>query len=1297
MKNRRKILFLFVLIIGVVGSILFFTNQKRELTIDEILKTDAYNYLSDNVKDFIKEHYEETEELYLTEKNFKDNEAYLNPSYIEYLDSTNKDSYSIIPSVTAYVPKLMAVNDNLPSSFDLRDVNGKNYVTPVKDQGNEGLCWAFATASLLETHDLIEKDKSYDSSAVLFSEKQMDYALSSNGIIGGNWVSNLNRTLSSGGSLNFPEKLLMERLGGFSDSWNISNNEKIKNNEPLEPNVVFNRDFALYEVDETVRYSNINSDYTNTESIENMTKNIKNIIYNYGGATVNIKSSGTIIKNILNNDYLAITSQQYYSGLSDQHALHIIGWDDNYAYEFCAGNMNGRKYPVAAYYENGKKICPTGGDSDGNLYPSYSVTGKGAWVLKNSYGNSQSYIYLPYNSFIDDIFAITKYSEKNWDDSNVISGKYDYQSSIYRYKLDNDMYNGDKVIKLKITLNSPKDIALYYSDDGNLMLIDNYSFDSAGVKTIDLQDKNLHIGENSFFQLNNRYEMVLFTSKSSDSLKAYTYDFTYKLEDDFPTSEKFLNVAIKTKLKNINDNEVINYKLKYKDGDYLPVNSYSSTINKSYYSMVTPIIKISEQYAKIGEYILETWKDSNLLYSSSVNLEVDYMPIDGDGSNENPWQITNTRQFNMIRNALNDNYILINDLDFEFDTQNLNGLFYNNGDGWSAIDSFKGNLNGNDKTLKNVNTASAIFNWVSGSGDCPYNKCGIHNLKVDGLIRHKCTQTTGGIIDTLSVIDTYSYDFSNLSITNSHFYADLDSFSYANNPYFYVGGIIGNLQVIGGSNIFKQTVLKIENWYSDYVYNVNKGLKNMTDGYIGGLIGEINSFSNTTLSINNTKTNAVLNINAGNNINYHISDIIGGISRLNDDFSINNSVGIINLEHGNNINVFSNAFVGKFIAENQTKTLKINGVKSNLPYTPNDKINITNYEDNLKSYEIARSNYSNYSYYENQYYVYNEQYDGTTKVLFEDKFNHIDNTIPMLKQFPEEYAEYAKTYSLKVGETKSISDLITKDSDNKKLNVYSEFLCDLDICNNVTDNTIISIPTLQNEYQFTGLKVGSTKLIIYDEISGYLDTVTINVIEENKEMINVCFDENSEAGIGCLSIEYGTKVSKPSNPTRDGYTFKYWSLNGEEFDFDTPITNDITLVAEWKEIIESDALKDILEYNGYTVTNSYVSKFSLGDTINQIKNNLGSNVTMETDKEIISTGAVIKKGAESYTVVIKGDLTGDGKVNSGDLLQMRKYLLEEITLTGAYKEAGIIESIGNIKSLDLLRLRQYLLGDYEFN
>lgn len=51
------------------------------------------------------------------------------------------------------------------------------------------------------------------------------------------------------------------------------------------------------------------------------------------------------------------------------------------------------------------------------------------------------------------------------------------------------------------------------------------------------------------------------------------------------------------------------------------------------------------------------------------------------------------------------------------------------------------------------------------------------------------------------------------------------------------------------------------------------------------------------------------------------------------------------------------------------------------------------------------------------------------------------------------------------------------------------------------------------------------------------------------------------------TIDYGSTATRPSDPTRQDYTFKYWALSGQttEYDFNTPITSNITLVAVWEE------------------------------------------------------------------------------------------------------------------------------------
>lgn len=58
---------------------------------------------------------------------------------------------------------------------------------------------------------------------------------------------------------------------------------------------------------------------------------------------------------------------------------------------------------------------------------------------------------------------------------------------------------------------------------------------------------------------------------------------------------------------------------------------------------------------------------------------------------------------------------------------------------------------------------------------------------------------------------------------------------------------------------------------------------------------------------------------------------------------------------------------------------------------------------------------------------------------------------------------------------------------------------------------------------------------------------------------------SDDATLYTQRVRSGRAAERPENPTKEGYSFGGWFLSGAAYDFDSPVTGDITLVAQWNE------------------------------------------------------------------------------------------------------------------------------------
>ena len=81
------------------------------------------------------------------------------------------------------------------------------------------------------------------------------------------------------------------------------------------------------------------------------------------------------------------------------------------------------------------------------------------------------------------------------------------------------------------------------------------------------------------------------------------------------------------------------------------------------------------------------------------------------------------------------------------------------------------------------------------------------------------------------------------------------------------------------------------------------------------------------------------------------------------------------------------------------------------------------------------------------------------------------------------------------------------------------------------------------------------------------------------------------------------------------------------------------------------------------------------------------------DNTFVTTGSKIKtnKGLE-YTLIVKGDLNGDGKISLIDISKMKKAYLQIETLSEIQEKAADINQDGKMSLMDISKIKKVYLG-----
>ena len=1329
------IAFLFAALSILIGSRFFFKDNKKD--IKTILASESYSYLPAIVQQYIEDVYIDTGELILTEKNKGYNDYYLNPEYVDYLVAENKEDYEVIPEelVVDYVYSNVASATDLPSYFNLNNVNGKTFVTPQKNQGSYGLCWSFATMEQAESYLLVKQNKTYTNGAIkLFSTRHADYVTAKDAIVDMQSPYRVaSRNLTGGGTFGYIANYAVDGLSYVNESWTTYTNPATE----LEYNVVFNYANSLYELNSTINMPAANLGTVDPAYKAEYLSRLKQAIMAYGGAYVATNSpSGTCSVNLNSNRFIYVDG--HCSGT--RHAMQIIGWDDNYSYSLCTNIKNS-----SGDYYISTKTSSCAGDV---------VSGKGAWILRNSWGNSNKIVYLAYDSQRSDINLATDIDVKNWSIQYRNKGKY-LSSLAQDTKIEYSRVfdTPERIVKIKAELLTQNaDYQVYVSTTGdanNLVLVDTITADLPGYYTIDLYSKNLQvIGEKFIVEIKSTTGRMttksinVYTNSLNGIKKIKTHDETFV--NDLSSTDVY-KFRITSDVIGIPDNQEVTYRILYPDGEeIIPRYDYEENIiaaNKIFSKLTI------EGSLNKGEYILQTLYGGEVYSNSNLFVPQKLVSIEGSGTKYDPYLITEPAQLDLIRNSPASYFRLANDIDMTYDTRNPNGLYYNNGKGWDPLfsgavsltasgsisrgaDTFTGSLDGGGHKIIGLYINRPDEDYV-GLFSNIYNYK-LNEMSVKDLILENPNITGNNYVGGIAGLASgYSYSsclsLENIAVNNGKIVGNS-----------YVGGISGYIQ--GGGNL-TGACTDTDKKRFDVHSLFNSATIQANDNYAAGIFGYLTNYryqSNSTIDIHDIQNVGII---------YSENDASGLVSVINDNngvaITINNAISTGTLVGNNGYGIF-----GKYTMNSSSGTIGLHNV----------------YYSASKPFLTSTMTYisQDYNIYQKQAYELTnvDKWDGFDNYWIQKTINEIPR-IPILKMMDNRFnyisvIDNVININMDSEDPVNILDFIQPQTLLSQYNIYA------------VNNDVISIspggsitPNKKGEAKLTikSLFDGSTHIIdinvkkspivyyhsnidddVYQQIindgTGFLeDNKFVRVgytfdkwttkpdgsgeEYQNQASINISddinlyaqwlvqhyiisFSPNNDTTLDPIEITYGDRPDLSDiNPKKDGYIFAGWYFDSR---FTTPfngnelITDNVTLYAKW---IENTF--DVEEDTSYELINDYIS---VPESLSKDKFNIIGNYTYEIispsgsneSNTLISTGDTVviyidNVEVSRYEVVVMGDANGDGEINSGDLFRIQQHLIRKKALGGIYLFAADYYFDEEVNSGDLYWICKYLINN----